>query len=125
MKWYLEPFKKYATFTGRSRRKEFWQFVLFVFLVQVVLGVLDRMTGTYSEGAEFGFLGGAFSLFVLIPSIAVTVRRLHDIGRTGWWILIYLLPFIGAIVMLVFMVLDSQPETNQYGPSPKAGSHTL
>lgn len=125
MKWYLEPLKKYAMFEGRSRRKEFWQFALFVFLVQVVLAIFDRMTGTYSEGAEFGLLGGVFSLFVLIPSIAVTVRRLHDIGRTGWWILIYFLPLIGAIVMLVFMVLDSQPETNQYGPSPKTGNHAL
>lgn len=120
MKWYLEPLNKYATFEGRARRKEFWQFAVFVFLVQLVLGVIDRMIGTFSIGAEFGLLGGVFSLFVLIPSIAVTVRRLHDIGRTGWWFFLYLIPLIGAIVMLIFMILDSQPETNQYGPSPKA-----
>ncbi len=125
MKWYLEPFRKYATFEGRARRKEFWQFVLFVFLVNAVLALFDRMTGTYSESTEVGLLGGVFSLFVLIPSIALTVRRLHDTGRAGWWFLIYLIPVIGAIVMLVFMVLDTQPETNQYGPSPKAGDSTL
>ncbi len=119
MSWYLEVLKKYAVFDGRARRKEYWMFFLINLLISVVLIAIDSLIGTFSQ-TGFGLPQGLYSLAVLIPSIAVTVRRLHDIGRTGWWILIGLIPVIGGIVLLIFMVLDSQPGVNQYGPNPKA-----
>jgi uncharacterized membrane protein YhaH (DUF805 family) len=119
MNWYLEVLKKYATFGGRARRKEYWYYSLFNFLISIVLAVIDGVTGTYSFEAGMGLLGGIYGLAVLIPSIAVSIRRLHDTGRSGWWLLIALIPFIGAIILLVFMVQDSQPGENQYGPNPK------
>jgi uncharacterized membrane protein YhaH (DUF805 family) len=120
MNCYLEVLKKYAVFSGRARRKEYWMFFLFNLIIYVVLALIDGLMGTFSPQAGLGVLSGLYSLAVLIPSIAVTVRRLHDTGRSGWWILIALVPFIGGIVLLVFMVLDSQPGENQYGPNPKA-----
>jgi uncharacterized membrane protein YhaH (DUF805 family) len=121
MSWYLEVLKKYAVFSGRARRTEYWMFVLFNIIIILVLAFIDYSTGTFSPQAGVGLLGGLYSLAVLIPSIAVTVRRLHDTGRTGWWILIGLIPIIGNIALLVFMVLDSEPGTNQYGPNQKVG----
>ena len=120
MSWYLEVLKKYAVFSGRARRKEYWMFFLINLLISAVLIAIDSLIGTFSQ-TGFGLLQGLYSLAVLIPSIAVTVRRLHDTGRTGWWILIGLIPVIGGIVLLIFMLLDSQPGVNQYGPNPKAG----
>lgn len=118
MDWFLGALKKYAVFEGRARRREYWFFALFVVLISVVLTIIDSMIGTMtSQGA--GILSGLFCLAVLIPSLAVGARRLHDTGRSGWWLLIGLIPFIGAIVLIVFFVLDSQPGTNAYGPNPK------
>ena len=125
MSWYLEVLQKYAVFDGRARRKEYWVFLLINILVSVVLIAIDNLIGTFSPQAGFGLLQGLYSLAILIPSIAVTVRRLHDTGRTGWWILISLVPVIGGIVLLVFMVLDSEPETNEYGPNPKEAGYSL
>lgn len=118
MNWYLEVLKKYAVFTGRARRKEYWFFALFNFLAALVLGFIEMSAGlTYGHG--YGPLSMIYLLAVLIPSLAVSVRRLHDIGRSGWWLLIGLVPLIGAIVLLVFAFLDSQPGDNEYGPNPK------
>jgi uncharacterized membrane protein YhaH (DUF805 family) len=119
LSWYLEALKKYAVFGGRSRRKEYWYFVLFNIIVGIVLGVIDVVLGTFSYSSNIGLLSGIYSLAILIPSLAVTVRRLHDIDRTGWWILIGLVPLIGGIVLLVFALLDGTPGYNQYGPNPK------
>ena len=120
MKWFLDCLKnKYATFEGRARRKEYWYFVLFYVLAIVALAIVDEMIGTFSEEAEIGLLSGLFVLATFIPSLAVTVRRLHDTDRSGWWILINLIPIIGAIVLLVFTVLDSQPGANRFGENPK------
>ncbi|MBJ6136695.1 MULTISPECIES: DUF805 domain-containing protein [Marinobacter] len=119
MNWYLEVLKKYAVFSGRARRKEYWFFILFNIIISLVLGVIDGFTGSYNEAAGLGLLGGIYSLAVLIPGLAVTVRRLHDTGRSGWWFWIVLVPVIGALVLLVFMVLDSKPGQNQYGANPK------
>ncbi|GAB6094188.1 hypothetical protein JCM14469_04400 [Desulfatiferula olefinivorans] len=113
MNWYIEVLKKYAVFSGRARRMEYWMFVLFNFIIAVVIGFVEGFVGSP------GFLSMIYSLAVLIPSIAVSMRRLHDIGRTGWWLLIAFVPLIGAVVLLVFMVLDSQPGSNAYGPNPK------
>lgn len=119
MNWYFEVLKKYAVFSGRARRKEYWYFVLFNIIVSIILGIIDLGTGTYSIEDGIGLLSGIYALAVLIPAIAVAVRRLHDTDRSGWWLLIALIPLIGAIVLLVFMVQDSNPGQNQFGPNPK------
>ena len=112
MSWYLEALKKYAVFSGRSRRMEYWYFVLFNIIVSIVLGAIDGLLGTRGSYAGAGLLSGIYGLAILIPSLAVTVRRLHDIDRSGWWILIALVPLIGTIVLLVFALLDGTPGTN-------------
>ena len=120
MKWFLEALTaKYATFDGRARRKEYWYFVLFYCLAMVALVIVDGITGTLEEEAGVGLLSGLFVLATLIPTLAVTVRRLHDTNRSGWWILINIIPIIGGIVLLVFTVQDSQPGGNRFGPNPK------
>lgn len=118
--WYIEVLKKYAVFNGRARRKEYWYFVLFSFIISIILMVIDNVAGSFSAEAGTGLLGGIYTLAVLIPGIAVAVRRLHDTDRSGWWVLISLIPLVGAIVFLVFMVQDSKPGENQYGSNPKA-----
>ncbi len=122
MNWYLEVLKKYAVFSGRARRKEYWYFSLFNLLITIVLWVIDSMTGTLIAEANIGLLGGIYALAILIPFLAVSVRRLHDTDRSGWWLLIILIPLIGAIVILVFMVQDSKPNENQYGSNPKGAA---
>lgn len=119
MNWYLSVLRQYAVFKGRARRKEYWFFNLFNVIVSLTLTVVDYQTGSLYPELGIGLLSGIYSLAVLIPSLAVTVRRLHDTDRSGWWILIGLIPVIGAIVLLVFMLLDSKPGDNQYGPNPK------
>ena len=126
MNWYLHVLKNYATFSGRARRKEYWIFFLISALISIVLTLLDILLGTYSVEYEAGLFSGLYSLLILIPSIAVVVRRLHDTDRSGWWILISLIPLIGVIVLFVFICLDSQPGTNRFGANPKeASSQTL
>lgn len=122
MSWFIEALRKYAVFRGRSRRKEYWYFALFVVVISIVLSIVDNLIGAYDRSTGVGLLSGIFSLAILIPSIAVSVRRLHDIDRTGWWVLISLVPLIGFIVLIVFHVQDSTPRTNRYGPNPKAAS---
>jgi uncharacterized membrane protein YhaH (DUF805 family) len=119
MDWFIGALKKYAVFEGRARRREYWFYALFVLIISLVLNIVDRFTGTYNAAYETGLLGGLFALAVLIPSLAVGARRLHDTGRSGWWLLIGLIPIVGMIVLIIFFVMDSQPGTNQYGPNPK------
>ena len=122
MSWYLEVLKKYAVFGGRARRREYWFFVLFNTIITLVLVAVDAAIGTFSSSSNIGILSGIYSLAVLIPTIAVAVRRLHDIDRTGWWVLISLIPIIGGLVLLVFAVLDGTPGTNRFGPNPKSAA---
>jgi uncharacterized membrane protein YhaH (DUF805 family) len=119
MSYYLEALKKYAVFSGRARRTEFWYFVLFNIIVTIVLSLIDTLLGTFNILRGVGLLSGIYGLAVLIPTLAVTVRRLHDIDRTGWWILIGLIPLIGTIVLLVFYLTPGTPGSNRYGPDPK------
>lgn len=119
MNWYLEVLKKYAVFNGRARRKEYWLFFLFNIIICVVLGLIDGIIGTSGATGSIGLFGGLYLLAILIPGIAVSIRRLHDTGRSGWWVLIGLVPIIGGIVVLVLMVLDGTPGENQYGKNPK------
>jgi uncharacterized membrane protein YhaH (DUF805 family) len=113
MDWYLQALKKYAEFNGRARRTEYWMFALFNVIISLVLGLIEGIAGGP------GVLASLYSLAVFVPSIAVSVRRLHDIDRSGWWLLIGFVPLFGVIALLVFMVLDSQPGNNQYGANPK------
>lgn len=124
MNWYLEVLKNYAVFGGRARRKEYWYFILFNLLALLGLGFIDGVIGTIDLESGMGLLSGIYSLAVLIPSIAVSVRRLHDTNRSGWWFLLYLIPFIGGLILLIFMVMDSQQSDNQYGPNPKPDNET-
>jgi uncharacterized membrane protein YhaH (DUF805 family) len=117
--WYVQVLKKYADFSGRARRKEYWMFVLFNIIISLGLTIVDFMIGTYSLAHGIGLLGSIYALAILIPGIAVTVRRLHDTDRSGWWILIVLIPVVGPIVLLVFMLIDGTPGPNRFGPSPK------
>lgn len=105
----------YATFSGRSRRAEFWWFTLFSVVLSLILRGVDAAIGTNVPGY-------LVSLALLVPSIAVTVRRLHDTGRSGLWWLIGLIPLVGGIILIVWCAQDSEPEPNQFGPSPKPGS---
>ncbi|MCZ6830741.1 MAG: DUF805 domain-containing protein [Gammaproteobacteria bacterium] len=113
MNWYIKVLKDYAVFSGRAQRAEYWMFLLFNSIIGLVLGFIEGVI------AGTGIISGLYALAILIPSLAVLVRRLHDTGRSGWWFLIVFLPIIGYIVLLVFLVLDSQPEENRYGPNPR------
>jgi uncharacterized membrane protein YhaH (DUF805 family) len=110
--------QKYVDFSGRARRSEYWYFFLFTIIVGIVAGIIDGILGTRGTAGGTGLVGAIASLALLLPGLGVGVRRLHDTGRSGWWLLIGLIPLVGAIVLLVFFVQDSQPD-NQYGPSPK------
>lgn len=122
MNWYLEVLKKYAVFNGRARRKEYWFFFLFNIIINIILATIDGVTGSFNPEIGLGLLGGIYTLAVITPSVAVSMRRLHDIGRSGWWLLIAFIPFIGPIVLLVFMIKDSKPGQNQYGDNPKTAA---
>lgn len=112
-------FANYATFSGRAPRSEFWWFVLFTVLVNFALGIVDRaIFGIAPDGQPVSILGALFSLAVLLPTIAVGVRRLHDLDRTGWWYLLILIPVLGALVLLFFFVLRGTVGANRFGPDP-------
>ena len=124
----LEPYRRYADFQGRASRSEYWMFALFFFIV--VVGIVIVRTVLVAIGGEtLGYLAAAvYVLFVLgslIPSIAVGIRRLHDTGRSAWWILIAFIPLIGSIVLLVFYCLPSTPGPNRFGPQPGKGGQDL
>ncbi|MDR2863221.1 MAG: DUF805 domain-containing protein [Puniceicoccales bacterium] len=115
MNWYLAVLKKYAVFSGRARRKEYWQFFLFYVLVIVALSILSGILATIVPALAIvgSLLVSLYYLATLLPLIGVSIRRLHDTGRSGWWVLI-------SPVALFFSLQDSQPGDNQYGPNPKA-----
>lgn len=112
MNWYLDVLKKYADFKGRARRKEYWMFVLFNVIISIVISSVGALI-------EMPLLGNLYSLAVLLPGLAVGVRRLHDINKSGWYILIALIPLIGAIWLLILLAKEGDVGENQYGPNPK------
>lgn len=120
MDWYLKVLKNYVGFEGRARRKEYWMFVLFNLIIAIVLGIIDRVVGLQTASG-FGMLGGLYALAMLLPSIAVATRRLHDCDKSGWWQLIALIPLIGGIVLIVWLATDGNRGDNRFGPDPKAG----
>ena len=105
-------FSQYVGFSGRARRSEYWYWTLFAVIVGVVAGII-------SNAAHTQIISYVASLALFLPGLAVAARRLHDTNRTAWWLLIALVPFVGGVVLLVFMVMDSTPGPNNYGPSPK------
>lgn len=119
MNWYLEVLKKYVVFSGRARRKEYWIFGLINLIAFIVLLLIDILIGTFDYESEHGILSSIYVLITFLPNLAVSIRRLHDIGKSGWWVMIFLIPIIGQIVLLIFMCTDSQVGDNQFGPNPK------
>jgi uncharacterized membrane protein YhaH (DUF805 family) len=120
MEWMLMPLKRYADFSGRSRRKEYWMFVLGIFLAAIVLSIIEGILGLSGMvGGVYGPLTTILLLGVLIPSIAVQVRRFHDQDKSGWFLLLAFIPFIGGIIVLVFMCLEGTKGPNRFGPDPK------
>lgn len=146
MEWMTMPLKRYAEFSGRSRRKEYWMYVLFIILVSVVLSVVENVVGLAQTVGPYGPLTALFALATFVPSLAAGVRRLHDTDRSGWWLLIGIAPYllalallmtgslslftvlsvvalIGAVALLVFLVLDGTKGPNRFGPDPKGVAH--
>lgn len=123
MNYYLKCFSQYADFSGRARRAEYWYFTLFnaifALAITLVFGIIGGITGS----VELVFTGTiccyVYGFAVLIPGLAVCVRRLHDIGKSGWYYLLGFIPLVGIIILLVFFCTDSQPGANQWGPNPK------
>ncbi len=115
MHWYFEVLQKYTQFTGRARRSEYWYFVLGNVVVGFVLSIVDAMIRKLTG---MGPLGLIYGLAVLVPGIAVSIRRLHDTDRSGWWLLLGLVPLVG-LVLIVFLVEDGKDSTNRYGQNPK------
>ncbi|SFE61877.1 DUF805 domain-containing protein [Roseivivax sediminis] len=116
-------FSKYVTFTGRARRSEFWWFVLFIVVGNVIASLLDSLLfGWMTSGHTVSILGALFGLAVFLPSIAAGVRRLHDLDRTGWWYLLVLIPVIGTLILIFFFVQKGTDGANRYGPDPVSGS---
>ncbi len=109
MDYFIDALKKYADFNGRSSRKDYWMFILVYLIVNIILAVLGM-----------DVISGIVGLALLIPSISIAARRLHDTGRTGWWQLIALIPIVGLIILIVFLAQDGH-DTNDYGANPKAG----
>ena len=121
MKWYLKCLKQYFDFSGRARRKEYWLFCLFNLIIAYILNVIDSAIGlTFPVGiVELGILSVIYSLLLFIPGLAVCVRRLHDIGKSGWFYLIGLIPLVGAIIVLIWFCKEGEHKTNKWGPDPK------
>jgi uncharacterized membrane protein YhaH (DUF805 family) len=115
MHWYLHALKNYAVFNGRARRTEFWMFTLVNAIISAVLLAISYAIDTQ-------VIGVIYDVALLLPSLAVSCRRLHDTERSGWWILLAFIPVIGTVVLLVFMVTPGRPGPNKYGPSPKDGT---
>ena len=126
MKWYLKVMQEnYANFDGRARRKEYWMFILIYMIVIIIAMVLDGALGLgfdmgYGVTAPYGWIYSIVALVHLIPAWGVLVRRLHDVGKSGWFMLISLVPIIGGIWLLVLLCTDGDSSENAYGPSPKS-----
>ncbi len=119
MKWYLKVLKQYADFNGRARRQEYWMFILFNLLFAFIAIFLDNMLGLTIGRTPYGILYFLYAIIVFMPGLAVAVRRLHDTGKSGWMVLVSLIPLIGAIWVLVLMVTEGDVGDNAYGSNPK------
>ncbi|GAB2772760.1 uncharacterized membrane protein YhaH (DUF805 family) [Hymenobacter luteus] len=120
MNYFLQALKNYAIFRGRARRKEYWMFVLFNLLFAIAAMVLDNVLGTTMDGIGYGPIYLIYTLAMLVPGLAVAVRRLHDVNKSGWFMFIALIPLVGGIWLLVLMCTEGTHGDNHYGPDPKA-----
>ncbi|KFF19719.1 MULTISPECIES: DUF805 domain-containing protein [Chryseobacterium] len=120
MKWYLKALKQYADFTGRARRTEYWMYLLFNTIFVIIATLLDNLLGLkFYQDMPYGFIYMVYALATFIPGLAVLVRRLHDVDKSGWWFFISLIPIVGAIWLLILLFTEGTPGTNQYGVNPK------
>ena len=113
MEWFLKVVKNYAGFSGRAQRKEYWMFILFYMVFSVLAGIVDGVIGTD------GTLQGALGLGLFVPSLAVMIRRLHDVGKSGWFFFVVLIPMVGGIWLIITLAKDGDPGSNAYGENPK------
>jgi uncharacterized membrane protein YhaH (DUF805 family) len=120
MNWYIKVLQNYFNFNGRARRKEYWFFMLFNVIFAIVAAVIDNVLGIASAELGYGPIYGLYALATFIPGIAVSIRRLHDIGKSGWYFLLGIIPCVGGIILLVFALTPGDPYDNEYGPDPKA-----
>ncbi|MFA0039861.1 hypothetical protein BCT81_23450 [Vibrio sp. 10N.261.52.A1] len=119
MNWFVDVIKRPVEFNGRARRREYWYFFAVSLGITLLLSLIDNVLGWYDPNSDIGLLSGIFSLLILLPGLSVTIRRLHDTNRTGWWVLLYLVPVIGFFILSIFLILDSNMECNKYGDNPK------
>jgi uncharacterized membrane protein YhaH (DUF805 family) len=133
MEWMLMPLKRYADFSGRSRRKEYWMFILFEIILFAVVGLVAGMLFGFGDPGDpaTGVLGGGvlivivlLALALFIPGLAVTVRRFHDQDKSGWFVLLGLIPYLGGLIMLVFMCIEGTKGPNRFGDDPKGNNHS-
>jgi uncharacterized membrane protein YhaH (DUF805 family) len=124
IQWMVVPLRQYATFTGRARRREYWWFTLLTVLVNIVLGIVDGAVmggATLAQFGGIGPLGAIAALALIIPGLAVSFRRMHDLDRSAWWLLLGLLPLIGGLILLYWYVQRGTVGGNRFGPDPLAG----
>ncbi|WP_318640281.1 DUF805 domain-containing protein [Flavobacterium ardleyense] len=119
MEWYLKVIKQYADFNGRARRKEYWMFILFNMIFSIVAMIVDNVLGITFAGIPYGPLYIFYGIAMFIPGLAVSVRRLHDINKSGWMMFVVLIPLAGAIWLLVLYCTEGTQGENQYGDNPK------
>lgn len=124
MSWYFTVLKKYAVFSGRARRKEYWMFILFHMIFTVVAVFLDKILGNAIEEFGYAYITILYVLVLFIPELAVSVRRLHDTGRSGFMIFVAFIPVIGTVWLFILMLLEGNSGDNKYGPDPTAAAAT-
>lgn len=118
MKYYLAVLKNYVGFSGRASRKEYWMFVLFNIIFAVIAIILDNVLGLVIRDVGYGPIYLLYALVTLLPGLAAAIRRLHDTGKSGWYFLVALIPCVGGIILLVFLVGEGMAGSNEYGPEP-------
>lgn len=123
MNYYSICLSKFADFSGRARRREYWTFALVNCLIAMLLLILGLAFGEDSPASNI--MVTIFYLIMLVPNLSVSVRRLHDIGKSGWYMFLSLIPLIGGLILLIWSLMDSEPGENQYGKNPKEGEKTL
>ena len=122
MSWYVEAIKKFGTFSGRARRKEYWMFFLVNVVIEIVIGIISGILGSISKDLIIvgTIITGLYGLFIFVPALACVVRRLHDVNKSGAWIFISLVPIVGAIWLLVLLCTEGTRGANNFGEDPKA-----
>ena len=118
MKYYLKAFQNFLVFTGRANLNEFWYFVLFNLIISLIALTLDNVFGLNTDGCRYGLISKLYSVFAFFPGLAVSVRRLHDTGKSGWFVFIVLIPLIGIIWFLILAASVGNAGKNKYGPPP-------